>query len=854
MKSKYLHIKSFHSMFLIMIALLMNVTLSFAQNDMTKIKDGSVGGSATTAAPFSILELESSTKGFLLPRMTTAQRNDLTPKITDKERGNGLAIYNIDDDCINYWSKSAGVNGEGKWLSVCGTLPPATLEMQNCEKIKLNASGQTELTQGRSLRDTDILYVSVNVVHTGSYSISGITDNGYSFSKSGVFETPGIYSIALEGFGTPMLDNPTTGDLVTFTINGKKDTICTSTRIKVKSSEIDFEVISASPFNWKGYKGIALNAEDNKIELNVKVNTAGFWRIQGDKTDNGISLNGSGEFSQEDVGKNVKVFVYAQGSPRETKISTFKFITNSKNNKNPNVSVDISVLEASFELACAELDKFVVRGEFQEATTLNKGSSITVPVKVINPGSVDIELIGAFTGSGSNEVVKFSAPGTFLGKSGETQLVTLYPNNVRVPLNTKEITITAVTPSTVELCQNFPPILVKERSRVYSVNCGNAYPLRSLRIDRPLVQGQDGLKVIVDVGYADSYTIKTNTINGVSFTKSGTFSDADREKGRVEVILDGIGTPLEGGRFNFEISSLGANDVELSKCTASVSFIGPDITILALGTQAYAPTGKSSTYGTYAILNNSSLFGPNGIVKVNSIKVLTNRNVNRFPDNLRSYLESNNVDIVIAGYHTDYGPEERVILEDFIKRKQIVFILADELNLSDNASNIGTTNHLVANLVNGTPQVAYGGSAGSNSPYTLVNKVVGPESDPIVKSEIGNMYNGYLGNDYNARIWYFRNLSPDYERIAVSMEDPSLVWIFRHKTLGFIFMGDGGIFAGSASNSSTVIFPVKFSTSGQLMTKPYLNYGKGSQTYPVSNSILYANTLKWAIEFIMKNK
>lgn len=854
MKSKYLHIKSFHSILLIMITLLMNVTLSFAQNDMTKIKDGSITGSATTAAPFSILELESSTKGFLLPRMTTAQRNELTSKITDKDRGNGLAIYNTDDDCINYWSKSAGVNGEGKWLSVCGALPPATLEMQNCEKIKLNASGQTELTQGRSLRDTDILYVSVNVVHTGSYSISGVTDNGYSFSKSGVFETPGVYSIALEGFGTPMLDNPTTGDLVSFTINGKKDTRCTSTRIKVKSSEIDFEVISASPFIWKGYKGIALNAEDNKIELEVKVNTAGFWRIQGDKTDNGISLSGSGEFSQEDVGKNVKVFVYAQGSPREVKISTFKFVTNSKNNKNPNVTVDIPVLAASFELACNDLDKFAARGEFQEATTLNKGSSITVPVKVINPGSIDIELTGAFTGSGSNEVVKFSAPGTFLGKPGEVQLVTFYPNNVRVPLNTKEITITAVTPTTGEFCQNFPPIPVKERSRVYTFNCSYISATGgSFRTDKPLVQGRDGLRISINVGYADSYTIKTNTINGVSFEKSGTFTDADRERGTAEVILDGTGTPKEAGSFNFDVIATGTGDVTVYTCTTIVNFRGPDINVLAIGAAAYVPYGWTN-YAPTDILTNTRLFGPNGTMKVNSIKLFTNSPYYNFPNNLSSYLESNSIDIVVVGYPTRYGDAERIALEDFIKNKKGVVIMTDESNLDANASSsrTGTTNQLIANLSDGVYRTGLNGGPGINSSFTMINKVVGPSTDPIVTSVFGTLNNRLLGNDASGNIWYFKNLPSDYIPIATSYVDSTMVWIFRHKTLGFIFMGDGGIFSGRPSVRDRTIWPAFYDNSGSLLGKDY-NY-LGDSGYTVYNSILYANTMKWAIDYVIKNR
>lgn len=42
-----------------------------------------------------ILDLESTSKGFFLPRMTTAQRDALLQNMTED---NGLAIYNIDND------------------------------------------------------------------------------------------------------------------------------------------------------------------------------------------------------------------------------------------------------------------------------------------------------------------------------------------------------------------------------------------------------------------------------------------------------------------------------------------------------------------------------------------------------------------------------------------------------------------------------------------------------------------------------------------------------------------------------------------------------------------------------------
>ncbi|MEK6493565.1 hypothetical protein [Myroides odoratimimus] len=856
MKSNYINIKPFHSILLIVITLLMNVTLSLGQNPVktTKITDGSIGsGINQPAVDFAILELESNTKGFLLPRMTTSERDALTAKITDKDRGNGLAIYNITDDCINYWSKTAGAKKpdgsfEGKWLSVCGALPPATVEMNNC-KATLNASGQKELTQGRSLRDTDILYVSVKVIHSGSYTISAVSSNGYSFSKSGVFETPGVYSIALEGFGTPMEASSGEGDLVSFTLNGKADPNCSGTNVKVKSSEIDYEVLSAASFNWNAYKGIALSGDDNKIELSVRVTTAGFWRIQSEKTDNGISLSGSGEFDDTHVGTTQKIYVYGQGTPQKAGVSNFKFVTNSKNNKAPNVTVNITTLEASFELACSEMSsQFVARGDYQEGMTLSRGNSVTIPVKVINPGPIDIELIGSFTGGNSSQEAKFKATGIFLGKKGDIQEITLSADRIQIPLNTTAITFTSMKPESVTMCSTMPTVPVRERSKVYSVNCGKVSATGTYKIGQPLVGTKDGILVSVDVGYADKYHIKTNTVNGVSFEGSGTFTDQDRADGTVRIRLQGTGTPVDNGVHHFEVTSLAADGSVYHVCEARVNFVGPTINVLAVGTIAYAPTDDAKRYAPNAIIQNTNLFGPNGKVSIENIRIFKNSPVYRMPDNLASYLKSNDIDIVIIGYPTRFSESDFMALRDFIKNDKGAVILADELNL--NRAGTGTANMLVNALQLGSTNVQ---STNGSEAFTMVNIAKSDASnDPIIKStEFGSVK--YTGNDAAGNGWYFSNLSKkDYKPLIVSSKDENWISCFRHNEYGFVFIGDGGAFSGSeGGHPDLTIWPAAYDNSGRLFSKPFLYSGS---KYEVSNSILYANMLKWAIEYVLEHK
>ncbi|HPI53477.1 MAG TPA: kelch repeat-containing protein [Chitinophagaceae bacterium] len=94
-------------------ALLMNKengSLGFGTNStnrMTISSNGNVGIGATTPASSAILELKDSTRGFLMPRMSTIQRDAiLSPTL-------GLQIINTDDMCTDMYD---GAN----WIKTCG--------------------------------------------------------------------------------------------------------------------------------------------------------------------------------------------------------------------------------------------------------------------------------------------------------------------------------------------------------------------------------------------------------------------------------------------------------------------------------------------------------------------------------------------------------------------------------------------------------------------------------------------------------------------------------------------------------------------------------------------------------------
>ena len=77
--------------FLKLIVVFFTVIISIKMNAQSDMKIGNNPGTKTSSA---VLEVESTTKGFLMPRMDETQMKEL------KEPTEGLLIYNLDQSCI----------------------------------------------------------------------------------------------------------------------------------------------------------------------------------------------------------------------------------------------------------------------------------------------------------------------------------------------------------------------------------------------------------------------------------------------------------------------------------------------------------------------------------------------------------------------------------------------------------------------------------------------------------------------------------------------------------------------------------------------------------------------------------
>lgn len=152
-------------------------------------------------------------KGIMIPRLRTEQRDLID--VRDASEGNGILIYNIDEDCYNYYNKL-----EAEWKSLCGKLGRAEFEITDCSAVEAYGLYRNK----ESLNTSHYIKMRVTVTKIGSYTIVAMPDpdNGYYFTLSGDFLTKGTFELLLPAAGTPIDYTPEgePGDLIRFNLNG----------------------------------------------------------------------------------------------------------------------------------------------------------------------------------------------------------------------------------------------------------------------------------------------------------------------------------------------------------------------------------------------------------------------------------------------------------------------------------------------------------------------------------------------------------------------------------------------------------------------------------------------------------
>lgn len=162
---------------------LFSASLTFAQ-----VK---IGDNATIVDPNAVLEMESSNKGMLLPRMTATQRDAISNPT------NSMLIYNITEDCINIYNAT-----ETKWKSICGVEANGSAKFDvDCSTLVVSGTYKTGVVLDP---EDNFITVTVNVTELGPYSVVADAAGMY-FSAAGTFTALGQQDLVLAAQGYPLV-------------------------------------------------------------------------------------------------------------------------------------------------------------------------------------------------------------------------------------------------------------------------------------------------------------------------------------------------------------------------------------------------------------------------------------------------------------------------------------------------------------------------------------------------------------------------------------------------------------------------------------------------------------------------
>lgn len=784
---------------------------------------GQVGIGTETPFERAMLDVKAKDKGVLIPAMTTADRDAIQPL------KNGLTVFNVDELCYNYYRNPAT-----GWLSLCGAYPPAEVIITDdqCSLKELKGIYREEGT----LSPTDhYIAVEVTVTRPGTYEMfaealtpsvdedgnpAGFKSNGYNFRASGTFPQEGTYTVVLRGEGKPKQghSDPEVMDGAVIEVNGKATT-CT-VQIPVLPGDVDYKLDCTDPsVKGKYMVAIDLDSETNVIELPVNVKSVGAWEITAN-TVNGYTFKGEGVFSA--LGDQV-ITLEGSGAPIEYTGVTgdlFTLSTNSMTSNSCQVYVMIEPVSYTMDGVNA-----TVNGYYEVNSPLDDTHYITLPIDVLATGTTTIT-------TETKNGMTFSSGEINLTTLGE-QNVTLYPTLPASPADPYGDNIAFETNGDGATASTNISISIAREPVKYTLDCTTAEIVGKYFLGVESTSTENALVIEADVQATGDYDITTETINGVTFSGTGTFA----AKGTNTITLYASGVPLAGGEFEFTVDA-GENVGVCSGIPVTMGYRSPNILYYGIGMYGGADGARILTF-----LRNETNFGINGAIPVNGGLNVIAKPSGYYPTaaQLKQEINDSKADIVIVGYWWQYSEEIAVVLEDFIKNKKgyVIEYVQTEGSSARLFSKLGITYTRMHTFVNVD---AFMPIVNTDNPIT---------SGPFTTGT------GSFNKDIKGGIWYndghdTRALTNPVGDITVITTGTSfsapieeVVSSFIHNSLGFAWQGDGGWLAGNNSTEGPG-HPFSTTVDGLVVDKIVT----GRETY---NSRYFGNLISHAIKYINEN-
>ncbi len=208
-------------------------------------ENGKIGIGTSSPHPSSILEINSSTGGLLIPRMTQEEIMSIT------NLANGLTVYNK-DDCSYYVYRGCS----SKWTEIefgAEMIPIGNYSIGTGDSC-LNTISNGNYKELVSLNVSNTVNIEATVTTLGSWSIITDTINGYSFSGNGTFSLTGLIQITLYGNGIPLSDQT---DIFVATASDNCGTCTFSVTVSPNGSGLTYETA--------GFNCMSIQSEDPNL-------------------------------------------------------------------------------------------------------------------------------------------------------------------------------------------------------------------------------------------------------------------------------------------------------------------------------------------------------------------------------------------------------------------------------------------------------------------------------------------------------------------------------------------------------------------------------------------------------------
>ncbi len=344
------------------------------------------------------------------------------------------------------------------------------------------------------------------------------------------------------------------------------------------------------------YKKDTILNTGNYIDVQVNVTEPGTYVIATD-TISGISFRGTGTLGNP--GLNT-VRLYGSGTPTVGGPLNFT-VTYGTSSCLVTVTIEVPGGGGGGGLAIFTLGGTpgactggVANGTYTVGNALTAANTLTIEVNVTTAGPF---LVGALPVNG----MTFGAAGTFT--STGTQTLTLNGTGTPAAAGITNHTITAGTSS----CTLSITTLAPGPQATFSFdggpgNCTGATTAGTYTAGTALTAANTAT-ITVNVATTGTYNITTNSVNGIVFMGTGTFTTT----GSQPVILTGGGIPGAAGTFNYQASGSSSN------CAFSVVF-NPG----APANTDYFPLTQNS-YWSYDFLANG-ITAPDSLYKVSDVQ------------------------------------------------------------------------------------------------------------------------------------------------------------------------------------------------------------------------------------------